>query len=104
MVTVVWGVVGPDGAGLGGERRGGDLAVAGHRGWRVAEPQQDLVAVADDVDGQPGDPADGLGVEQQDHRGDPGTQRGALLGEESAEQPGPVAFGQRRAARSLGGG
>ncbi|MEO3778968.1 GNAT family N-acetyltransferase [Micromonospora sp. B11E3] len=48
--------------------------------------QQDLVAVADDVvDGEPGDPADGLGVEQQDHRGDPGAQRGAVVGEELAE-------------------
>jgi len=35
--------------------------------------QQDLVAVSDDVvDGEPGDPSDGLGVEQQYRRGGEG--------------------------------
>jgi hypothetical protein len=43
--------------------------------------------VADDVvDGEPGDPADRLAVEQQDHSGGPAAQRGALVGEDLAEQ------------------
>ena len=59
----------------------------GQRGWRVPEPQQDLVAVVDYVvDGQADDPAEGLGVEQDDDGRGPGPQRQVGAGEEVAEQ------------------
>ena len=68
-----------------GEQEIGDWS--GQRGWRVPEPQQDLVAVMDYVvDGEAGDSAEGLGVEQDDDGRDPGPQRQVGAGEEVAEQ------------------
>ena len=68
-----------------GEQDVGDWG--GQRGWRVSEPQQDLIAVMDYVvDGQADDPAEGLGVEQDDDGRDPGPQRQVAAGEEVAEQ------------------
>jgi DNA-binding CsgD family transcriptional regulator/pimeloyl-ACP methyl ester carboxylesterase len=67
-----------------GEQEVGDWS--GQRGWRVPEPQQDLVAVMDYViDGQADDPAEGLGVEQDDDGRDPGPQWQVAAGQEVAE-------------------
>jgi hypothetical protein len=58
----------------------------GDRGGWVTETEEYLVTVADDVvDGQPDDTGEGLGVEQDDDRGDPGSQRRVGVGEDAAE-------------------
>ena len=68
-----------------GEQEVGDWS--GQRGWRVPEPQQDLVAVMYYVvDGEADDPAEGLSVEQDDDGRDPGPQWQVAAGEEVAEQ------------------
>jgi hypothetical protein len=54
--------------------RGQQQAGDGFRDWCrwVAQAEQDVGAVADDVvDSEPDDSADGLGVEQHETRGDP---------------------------------
>ena len=60
---------------------------AGDRGWRFAEPQEDLVALADHVvEGEADDAAERLGVEQDDGGRDPGPQRQVVAGQDAAEQ------------------
>jgi len=57
----------------------------------VTEPQKDLVAVLDDVvDGEPDDPAERLGVEEEQGRDDAVHQRELLVGEEASEQGKPA--------------
>lgn len=60
---------------------------SGTGGGRVAEAEQDLAVVDGDVvEGEPDDPGDGLGVEEQQQRGDPVHRRDLLIGDGPADQ------------------
>ena len=76
------------------EEQGGERL----RDWRErsAESDGDLIVVAYNViDGEAHDPADRLGVEQQQDRGDPGVPRTFVAGEQPSKHGQPAVLGQR---------
>jgi len=63
----------------------------------ISEVQLELVSVGEDITGgQAHDAAQGLGVEQHQHRGHPCPERGGVVGEQAAQQTDPVVLGDRR--------
>jgi hypothetical protein len=59
----------------------------GNRCGRIAEAERDLVAVVEDiVDGEPDETADRLGIEKDQHGGDPFHQRKVVAGHDLADQ------------------
>jgi hypothetical protein len=64
-----------------------------------------LVLIVDDViDGEPGDPADRLRVEEHDHAGNPRPQRRIGVGQEPTEQLHALALRQRSGPTGRRGG
>ena len=53
------------------------------------------------IDGEAHDPADRLGVEQQQDRGDPGVPRTFVAGEQASKHGQPAVLGQRRGPADL---